>query len=444
MKDLIKQALPILPAGLINSAIAIVDQQFCKALSDEYLYKHLYLAYIPFIMVSVGRVLGTSVKILASKDEKGRKDIYSEFFSFTNVLALIVLLLCVFVFMAYALITDLEFQFIIYGIMQTLSGAFLIILSAYSFIFIAEKKTKLILSINVITFSVNFCINLLSLYFADNTISFITIGTGSALSVLASVLYQRYLFKQEDIITPSFRPHWKQFYTRGKNIILGEIGFLVVSVFYPIVYALILDFGGEKEYATDFNILYRYYHFLSIPFIALTLVATVYLGKSYSEKNKGEFQKRLIAYKNSMILAGSVFVTFGIFVIYLLDPTVLSFASSFIILELIIGTQYNLDTSLLRLAGRSSTLATINLRAKLIVSLVFAAILVLYKVEVVFMLSFFIPSLFKLLIVRKETNQALVKEFHDSSVLSSLKRSYRTVVFFSIGTAILCVLHFFS
>ena len=130
MKDLIKQALPILPAGLINSAIAIVDQQFCKALSDEYLYKHLYLAYIPFIMVSVGRVLGTSVKILASKDEKGRKDIYSEFFSFTNVLALIVLLLCVFVFMGYALITDLEFQFIIYGIMQTLSGAFLIILSA--------------------------------------------------------------------------------------------------------------------------------------------------------------------------------------------------------------------------------------------------------------------------------------------------------------------------
>lgn len=409
MRNLLLQALPILPAGLLSSAIALVDQFFCKKLGDQLFKIHLFYAYIPFVLVCFGRVLGTAIKIFSAKEYKQSRDVlYSSFYSSVNILFVFLLGLSVMSVLVHGVIIGHNTVKTSYGVLMAISGSLQAILSSYTFVFIAERKTSYILYINFLTFIINLFINTISLFFIDPHVRFLVIGFGSVLSVSFSILVQRKILIPTKALS---RKGWRYFWGKAKKVILSELFFLLVTSIYPFIYALTLLFDGSTL-GVEFNVIYRYQHFLSVPFIALHLVGTVSLGPAFSSGDFQSFNKKLQEYKYALYMVGLLVTCFGLIIGFTLEKKYLSLNAFFILLELVLFPHYFKDVSILRLAEKSSLLSKLNFVFLFMVSIPLALIGNLLSLNHSFVLiSFFIPSLFKTLLVKHKAQKVLISGF---------------------------------
>lgn len=75
IRSLFKITSPIIPAGLLLKAIALVDLFFVGTLGGSYLNAHSFIVYIPFMLAPFGRALGLPLVVVLSKEENLQKKI---------------------------------------------------------------------------------------------------------------------------------------------------------------------------------------------------------------------------------------------------------------------------------------------------------------------------------------------------------------------------------
>ena len=199
VKPLILKALPLFPAGLLSSAIALTDQFFCEEISIDILRFHLFLAYIPFVLVTIGRIISIPIKVLANKFKDEKSEIYSSFISFSFLTMCTLLAVTTLIGIGVFQIYDFNKSYQVYSYLQIITGSLLILMSSFSFIFISEGKTKNVLIINTVTFFVNLGTSAFSLFTNDQSLALYIVGGASLLSVSLSILTQLYLLKKIEI-----------------------------------------------------------------------------------------------------------------------------------------------------------------------------------------------------------------------------------------------------